>query len=135
MRISDWSSDVCSSDLRVVSRETPCFQDINSGKPLFCSVAALAAALFHVAQQGRERRRRHPGDACRLAERAGLMLLQLGADLVGQPADGGIIEVLGQGQALVLAEGEDIGLLARSAERRVGKGWGRQCSSGLSREI
>src|SRR3546814_5474325 len=35
MRISDWSSDVCSSDLRIISRETAVVAGVNHAKEIF----------------------------------------------------------------------------------------------------
>ena len=59
----------------------------------------------------RERRRRDPVDPRRLAEGSGPDARELQAAFGRKPANRSVVESIGQGQAFIPAECEDVGLL------------------------
>src|SRR3546814_21143750 len=116
MRISDWSSDVCSSDLHVVKLR-------RAGIAVVFKLRLEAAGGAEA-----EDRRRQYGDHHRTVDRAEL-LVKLGGDLRTAQA-GALIEILQR-------EEHDRGVgraraAVRSEERRVGKVCCRTCRSGCA---
>src|SRR3546814_14772915 len=112
MRISDWSSDVCSSDLNICETDLPCFVD----KEIVESPVVLGAGE----QPGRTRDELvGRGDIvvlqCLLDPAAGAEHLVLAAALL----DPATSKHIGSGQRLHL----------RSEERRVGKECVSTCST------
>src|SRR3546814_14907058 len=112
MRISDWSSDVCSSDLRRVQRVAAVVQNVDALDPVF-------------AGEGVDDDLRGSGAVGIVVERPALAGLAVPMDLRRLVKAGG-----GQGDARhvgSLDEGGETELLIadRSEERRVGKEWVR----------
>src|SRR5689334_10693874 len=98
------------------SRETPWAPAIRSGAESAERGGIAAApdrAPSQAGQNEAERRRRHPVDPCRMAERRRLEPGQLLARLDRQPAHRQIVEIDRDCQFLVPPERRDLGLLPR----------------------
>src|SRR3546814_14005945 len=120
MRISDWSSDVCSSDLR---------QAVLAGEVEIALVVRRAAedgaaAILHQHEVGDIDRQLH-------VRQEGMPGLQAGVET---PLLGGRYRFFAGAEAVALGdEGRRRRIVRRqrdrSEERRVGKEWGRTCRS------
>src|SRR3546814_11811070 len=113
MRISDWSSDVCSSDLLL---------DV-VGEPLGLAEKLLGA--LELALQLGELAERQRGQIARLIEKRGRLVLQA-LDLVVD-----LLERAGGRQHILRIVGRVVDDAARSEERRLGKGCVSTCRSRL----
>src|SRR3546814_18308379 len=120
MRISDWSSDVCSSDL-FLNLGSACFQDL--------------AGVFEVRRRCDGRTLLDSLDRLDQARRPGFQALQAGIQpfLVGLVVHGLVAQGYGDAEAdqpepQKTLHQHDGGRAPRSEERRVGKEGGSTCS-------